>query len=198
MRVHGASEDNWTAGLLVAFVLCATVASAQSVIVAGGIGTSGNLGEDNPGYQAQALVGARHGGFVWESSVVFDSAHKYTGAGYSVNGVFDVSLLGSRDIGLIVGTEYGYRNGGEWAKQTMWLRGGVEGRRAHEVIRVIARAELAATDDTRTRIVHVEYRREWGRWWVLGAGGVVWYVQPSLKTGFYSSLRLGFHLVEGR
>ena len=181
---------------LAALLLVVAVAGAQSVIVAGGVGTSGNLGEENHGYQVEGLVAHRAGGVVWETSVVFDSAHKYTGHGYSVNTVGDVALLGSRDLGLLVGAEYGHRDGGDWAKETLWLRGGIEGRRAHEVIRLIARAELAATDDTRTRIVQVEYRRGWGRWWVLGTGGVVWYVQPTLMTGFYSALRVGYALKE--
>jgi hypothetical protein len=188
---------------LICFTLAALigwcgVAGAQSVIVLGGIGTSGHLGEENPGYEAQGIVAHRSGGFVWEGTATFDSAHKYTGAGYSLNAVGDVALLGRADVGLVCGAEYGYRNGGDFTKQTVWLRGGVEGRRAHEVIRVIARAELAATDDTRTKIVQVEYRRGWGRWWVTGTGGVVWYVQPTRQTGFYSALRVGYALKEDR
>jgi hypothetical protein len=179
---------------LSALLLTCAVAGAQTVTVAGGIGTSVNLGEQNPGYQAQVLVAHRTGPFAWEASGLVDSANKYTGAGYSVNGVFDAAMLGSHDIGVLAGVEYSYRNGGDWSKQTVWLRGGVEGRRSHEVFRIIARATFEATDDTRTRMVQLEYRKGWGRWWMLVDSGFVWYTQPDRSTGFYSGIRVGYCL----
>ena len=179
---------------LAALILACGVAGAQTVTVLAGVGMSGNLGEHNPGYQAQAIAADRHGALAWESSARFDTTDKYTGGGYALNGVFDVSVLSSRDVGLVAGVEYVYRDGGPWVKQGAWLRAGIEGRRECEVIRVIARATLAETDDTNSRIVQVEYRRRFGRWWVLGEGGVVWYRQAGSHVGFYSALRVGLQV----
>jgi len=178
---------------LAALTLWCGVAGAQTVTVLGGIGTSGRLGEENPGYQAQVLVGDRLGGLAWESSLKVDSANKYTGSGYSVNGVFDVAMLGSKDIGVLAGLEYGYRNGGDWSKQGVWLRAGLEGRRAEQVFRVLARAtfDSTANDTTWSRVVQGEIRQRVGRWWFMGEGGVVWYTQPDRQVGFYSALRMG-------
>lgn len=179
---------------LAALVAWCGVANAQSVIGLVGIGTSGNLGEENPGYQAQLLVADRRGPVAWEASGLFDTANKYTGAGYSANATLDVAVLTARDVGALVGVEYGYRSGGAWAKQGVWIRAGVEGRRADQVFRILARATFdgSANDSTWSRILEAEIRQRVGHWWLTGEGGVVWYTQAGeRRAGFYSALRIG-------
>ena len=158
-----------------------------------GLSSSANLGERPPGFRAEAIVQGQHR-LGWESVTAFDGTDKATGAGWAIGQTVDVAATDLGQVGLLVGADYRHRNGGAWSKDTIWLRGGVI-RTAHgHSLRLVCKATVWASDDTRSTAAELEYRARLGRWVVGTRQGVLWFIQPTAKAGYYMTATAGVAL----
>jgi hypothetical protein len=162
----------------------------SSLLLLAGLSVSSGLGESSPGVVAQAIAQGQHR-LGWESVTSFDSTDKARGSGWAFGQSFDAAILDAGGVGVLAGADYRYRDGGDWTKQTVWLRGGAIWTRRPHTVRGVVRATAWATDDTRATAVQVEYRYYAGRLVFATTQGVLWFIQPTTKAGYYSTVTCG-------
>ncbi len=152
---------------LLPILLLATPAFAE-VGVLGSVGVSTGLGEEH-GLAPGASIHYRtdHS----EAAVSYDSANKYTHAGWRLAGYADFRRPGRWSP--MVGVEYTWRNGGPWIKKALWLRGGV----AFESVRLV----LAQDHGTKNQVgrTTIDWTLSAGdRWLIRGLVGLERFRQP--------------------
>ena len=155
-----------------------------------GLSSSVGLGESSPGFMAQAVLQGQHR-LGWEAVTSYDSADKYAGAGWAFGQSVDAAVVDAGGVGVLVGADYRYRDGGTWSKQTMWLRGGIVWTHYPHSLRAVARATAYATDDTRSTALQAEYQYTAGRFVMRWTNGLMWFIQPTAKTGYYMTALAG-------
>lgn len=159
-----------------------------------GLSSSVGLGEVSPGVVTQAVIQGQHG-LGWESVTSYDSADKSeSGSGWAFGQSLDIAAMSMGGLGILAGADYRYRDGGDWAKQTVWLRGGAIWTRYPHSLRVLCRATAYATDDTRSTAVQAEYQFTHGRFVLRTTQGYLWFIQPTHESGYYSTVTAGVRL----
>jgi len=147
-----------------------------------GLSSSVSLGEVSPGFVGRAIA---HG-HRWEAQALYDTADKYTGAGWRGQ-IIGQGVIGS---GLLLGAEYLHRNGGAWTKDTGWLRGGYARAWGHNSLQLVLRAAVIGHTENEGA-VQVEYRRQEGRVVIATTQGVLWYNQTAWQAGYYMTASVG-------
>ena len=156
-----------------------------------GLSSSANLGEASPGFRTEAIVQGQSR-YEWESVTSYDSTDKAASSrGWSVGQSLDLAMLDLGGVGVLAGADYRHRNGGAWSKDTVWLRGGFIRTLHGHSLRLVCRATAWASDDTRSTAAELEYRARFGRYVVGTRHGVLWYLQPTAKAGYYMTATVG-------
>ena len=153
-----------------------------TILLLVGLSSSVGLGESSPGFVTQAIV--QGGGL--EAVTSYDTTDKYTGAGYALGQSVDVGT--GR---VFVGADYRYRNGGDWSKQTVWVRAGATHICGPHGFRAVVRTTAYATEDTRSTAAQVEYQFTAGRYVFRTTQGYLWFSQPSQHGRGYFMTALG-------
>jgi len=156
-----------------------------------GLSSSVGLGEVSPGLRAEMVMQGQHR-LGWEAVTSYDSADKAaSGAGWALGQSLDVAVIDAGGIGILAGADYRYRDGGDWAKQTVWLRGGAIWTRHPHSVRAVCRATAYATDDTRSTAAQAEYQFTAGRFVLRTTQGWLWFIQPTLQSGYFMTATTG-------
>lgn len=163
-------------------ILAAVCASAQSVSV--GVSYSHDLGEETGflGRVDYALGPLKAEGF-------YDSSNKYTGKGWMTGLDLDLVAHGGV-IAPLIGAGYHYRNGGEWSKDSLWLRGGfvVDGKATILVLKDFTSENESWGSEIRARVG--------SNWYFEPRIGVLWFKGPYSEDGVgtYWTFVIGKHL----
>ena len=140
--------------------LSKSASAQQEVSVLMGVDVSVNLGEV-PGADIGLRI-EKKGLVTWEALSFFDTSKKQNSVAPGINAGWKAGesfaiRLGNR-FGAIVGVDARYRNGGPWAKKTLWAVVGAGWRSESEEVRITYQPTVYQSHDNNVRILSGEVR----------------------------------------
>ena len=181
--------------LVLFLALTAVPASAQRLWLTAGGSSSSGFGEQPLAPMASLVTQGGIFGLEAEGVTSWNGANKYTGAGWAFRQSLDVAALPVGPVGIMVGADYRYRDGGPWSKQAIWLRSGFVWSRDRWTVKTVVRLELWQIDAPEVRLAQWEIRHRLSRRWMLAlTQGVGTYQQPERNWGLWSDIEVGWRL----